>query len=83
MRKSFSIGIVLLLVSSLCIVCVNATPILNPENGHYYDIITSPGITWEQSNTAAQSLTYEGVNGHLATVTSSEENDFIVLLCVF
>ena len=79
MRKSFSIGIVLLLVSSLCIVCVNASPVLNPANGHYYDIITGQnGITWSQAKIAAESQTYEGLKGHLVTITSAEENDFIV-----
>ena len=78
MRKSVSIGIVLLLVTLLCIVGVNATPVLNPDNGHYYDIKTGQhGITWLQANSAAQSLTYKGLQGHLVTITSQEEQVFI------
>ena len=54
-------------------------PIYNPENGHYYELINVPeGITWEDAKNAAQSLSYSGMNGHLATITSQDENDFIV-----
>jgi len=78
MKKFVSIWIMLLLVTFCCIVSVNATPVLNPANGHYYDIITGQhGITWIQANSAAQSLTYNGVHGHLVTITSQEEQDFI------
>ena len=54
------------------------TPIYNPENGHYYNVIFAPGITWEDAKAAAQSLSYSGMNGHLATITSQDENDFII-----
>jgi hypothetical protein len=49
-------------------------------NGNCYDRIEveGPGINWEDAKTAAESRLFQGVNGHLATVTSQEENDFIV-----
>ncbi len=54
-------------------------PAYNSQNGHYYDIITGQhGITWLQANSSAQSLTYKGLQGHLVTITSEEENNFIV-----
>ena len=57
----------------------NSAPIYNPENGHYYEVKNVPeGITWEDANNAAQSLSYSGMKGHLATITSQYENKFIV-----
>jgi PKD repeat protein len=57
----------------------NVAPVLNPANGHYYDIISGQnGITWSQAKIAGQSLTYKGLTGHLVTITSAEENDFVV-----
>ena len=53
-------------------------PIYNPENGHYYNVIFAPSITWEDAKDAAQSLSYSGMNGHLATITSPDENEFII-----
>ena len=63
----------------LIIAPVSANPIFYEGNGHYYETIFEPGITWSEANSAAQSLTYQGVNGHLATITSEGENTFIKL----
>ncbi|MET4001273.1 DUF4347 domain-containing protein, partial [Marinobacterium sp. MBR-109] len=49
----------------------------NPANGHYYEYVSAPGITWDAAKTAAESRTLFGLNGYLATVTSAEENAFI------
>jgi len=45
-------------------------------NGHWYDEIRFSG-TWEQANADANSRTHNSLQGHLATVTSAEENSFI------
>jgi hypothetical protein len=78
--KKLSIFTVGLLISfmSILVNCAGATPVQYSENGHYYDVISAPGITWGDANTSAQALSYSGVNGHLATITSQGENDFIV-----
>lgn len=55
---------------------VSATPTLWPGNGNYYDYVPS-SLTWQQAKAAAESTTFLGMNGHLATVTSSDENSFI------
>ena len=55
-----------------------SAPIYNLENGHYYNVFFAPGINWKDAKDAAQSLYYSGMKGHLATVTSQDENDFIV-----
>jgi hypothetical protein len=53
-------------------------PILNPANGHYYELITTAqGVSWDQASAAASALTFAGVQGHLATVTSDQEQSFI------
>ena len=52
-------------------------PVLNPENGHYYDTIITEEISWTDANNAAESSMFRGVNGTLVTITSQSENDFV------
>jgi hypothetical protein len=51
----------------------------NPQNGHYYMYVNaSPnGISWDNARKAAEAERFNGLKGHLATMTSREENDFI------
>ena len=51
-------------------------PILNPENGHYYAMYTD-NLTWEDARSVVETLDYEGIPGHLATLTSAEENSWV------
>ena len=44
-----------------------------PSTGHFYQFISDVGITWTAAKTAAESLNYYGLQGYLATITSSEE----------
>lgn len=44
-----------------------------PSNGHYYEFIPNIGITWSASKIAAQTNTYYGLQGYLATLTSADE----------
>ena len=53
-----------------------AQPVLNPENGHYYECVPC-ATTWAQANELASNLTFGQLRGHLATITSAEENDFV------
>ena len=63
------------------------SPNINPveHNGHYYLYIhngvegqdNDPAITWDYVNEIAESLCYEGRQGHLVTFTDEEENDFV------
>lgn len=59
----------------------DAGPILWNVNGHYYDLIlpsdVSGSYTWFEANNAAQALTFMGSTGHLVTVTSAEEDNFL------
>jgi len=53
-----------------------AIPIVWGGNGHTYDIITGQeSTTWDEARVLA-----EGMGGHLVTITSAGENDFIAAL---
>ena len=70
MKKSFA-GI---LVSLIC-VSGWATPM--PYNGHYYDVIATNGITWNDAHADALAASYLGLEGHLVTITSAGEDSFV------
>lgn len=46
--------------------------VYNPSNGHWYDRFEDPGITWAEAEAAAETM-----GGTLATITSSDEMDFM------
>jgi hypothetical protein len=62
-------------------------PTLREETGHYYlrvDVPLPPawvdataGVTWQEAEAAAASLSYMGMNGYLATLTSELEHRFV------
>jgi len=54
-------------------------PFVNPSNGHTYELVTSLSpIRWTQAKAAAELKTLNGEQGYLGTVTSPEENAFVV-----
>jgi len=48
-----------------------------PYTGHFYRYVKKRGISWTEARDAAAGLNYYGLQGYLATITSSVENDFI------
>ena len=44
---------------------------------NYYEFVLAEGISWADANTAASNSIFGGVNGHLATITSAAENNFL------
>ena len=51
----------------------------NPANGHWYAAVAiQGGIVWADARGAAELDTFNGVSGHLVTLTSAQENQFIV-----
>ena len=52
-----------------------ATPIALGSN--YYDFVAGTDISWASADAAASASTFLGVNGHLATITSATENNFL------
>jgi hypothetical protein len=61
-------------------------PVLFEENGHYYEFVevpdpfAPPNNSWATASAAASARTYNGLTGHLATITSQAENDFLLSL---
>ena len=50
--------------------------VFNPVNQHFYQVSSSTAL-WSVARTQAQSTTYDGVSGYLATIATKQENDFI------
>ncbi|WP_430972889.1 PKD domain-containing protein [Sunxiuqinia rutila] len=48
-----------------------------PATGHFYQYISSPGISWTDAKLAAEAKRYHNLKGYLATIKSKSENDFI------
>jgi gliding motility-associated-like protein len=44
-----------------------------PRNKHFYEYVASIGITWADAKIAAESRTYFGLQGYLATLTAADE----------
>ncbi|MFC7410597.1 cadherin domain-containing protein [Hydrogenophaga atypica] len=70
---------------TLKISAVKGGPAYNPVNGHYYEYIdyTAKGLTdktWTgaQGYAANSGTKFNGLQGYLVTITSQQENDFIV-----
>jgi hypothetical protein len=72
-------GGLLPLLALLWVGAAGAAPIRNPANDHYYEAVArSGGITWAAADAAASARSFNGMPGHLATITSAEEQTFIV-----
>jgi hypothetical protein len=72
-----------ILLASILVTCASSDPVqwrvTYGGSDHWYDAVPVDGGTnWDNAKTAAESRSYSGVNGHLATVTSQAENEFIV-----
>lgn len=44
-----------------------------PSTGHYYEFVSSVGITWQQAKVAAEARNYYGLQGYLVTITTKDE----------
>ena len=54
-----------------------ADPVLNPQNGHYYQYVSGVHITWTYAKIAVENSIYDGIRGHIVTITSQSENDLV------
>lgn len=45
-------------------------------NNHWYEIVDTPSF-WDGAFSGAASMTYDGMTGYLATITSAGEQDFL------
>ena len=50
----------------------------NPETGHTYQIVWDHHVTWHEARDRAKAMQCNGLPGHLATITSPEEQEFLV-----
>lgn len=70
----------LLILAIGCMPAVGqADPVVWSENGNSYEFIFA-NLTWTQANAAAQAKILDGRPGHLVTITSAAENDFVANL---
>ncbi|MBK8477868.1 MAG: hypothetical protein IPL39_16650 [Opitutaceae bacterium] len=56
---------------------LSAQPVVDPSTGHAYQAFASTTLTWEQALNAAAAMNYNGTPGHLATLTSALETQFV------
>lgn len=52
-------------------------PVDEGGNGHFYEVVPIAGISWQDARDAALDRRWEGRHGHLATVTTQGEADFL------
>jgi hypothetical protein len=52
-------------------------PFFCPATGNYYELVRNSHINWVEAKEAAESRSFGGHTGYLATITSREENDCI------
>jgi hypothetical protein len=80
-RSKFLAAMTVHRMSWLAALMVMAAPsaqaTLTVFGSNIYDYISAPGISWAEANTAAAATTYDGINGHLATILSAGENNFL------
>ena len=58
---------------------LGAVPVLNEVDGHLYEAVAAGGgITWTAARAAAEDLSSGSCQGYLASITSAEENAFIL-----
>ena len=50
--------------------------VIELDNDHAYKIIRGR-LTWEEARSEAEKLEYNGIYGHLATLTTEAENNFV------
>ena len=73
---ALSVAVVFLVSVGTTAAQTTPTPVKWESNGHWYEVIIER-LTWEDARVAAESRMWQGVAGHLATITSQDESDFI------
>jgi hypothetical protein len=56
---------------------LSSGPVLNPGTGNYYELVFVTDIGWFSARDQAAQRSFNGASGHLVTITSEEENDFL------
>jgi len=50
-----------------------AEPVKWIANGHWYDVVDAPAINWLEANAVANAKQFNGLKGHLVTITTEAE----------
>ncbi|MDD3642887.1 MAG: lectin-like protein [Candidatus Krumholzibacteria bacterium] len=53
------------------------SPVQWLANGHWYQMVMDSAVTWESARVSAESMVWMDMPGHLVTVNSQEEYDFL------
>src|SRR5436190_1664463 len=80
MQRAFPLLVGAILLMGLLWPCAaQASPVYNPANGHWYWAVRvgSDFLDWPTARAAAEESSYAGYRGHLAVITSDDEQQFI------
>ena len=77
-RKMYAVGILMLVIAVLAIqsTSVSAQPVFFESTGNYYEYVSGQ-MTWDAAVVEAETHSHLSVTGHLVTITSAEENEFL------
>ncbi len=83
MKRALAIGSALVLATAAALWLVwrfllagpalESSPVIETANGHAYQFIAAPDITWEGARAAASRLSWQGHRGYLATIDDEAE----------
>lgn len=76
-RQKIRCLLVLLIMVGVGSKSLNAQIIVNPSNGHAYEFIGEK-LSWFDARDAAAASIFMGEHGYLSTITSQEEQDFLL-----
>lgn len=74
--KKMVLFVAVALFGFVCVPSAQALPVQWGVNGHYYDFVPS-SLNWQEALADAEAQIYLGFDGHLATITSADENAFL------
>ena len=70
--KGSIVSAALAAIGIVAVVPARAGFVVSPANGNSYEVVADTASSWTQANAAAQAA-----DGHLATITSATEDQFI------
>lgn len=57
---------------------IKSTGVIEGPNGHAYQYVAAPNVTWQKARMSASRLRFHGKHGYLATIDDEREYQFIV-----
>ena len=62
---------------SISVALTGANSLYYSGTGRYYEFVLDAGVSWTSAKSEAANRRLYGLQGYLATITSSGENDFL------